>query len=88
MKQTNCMFFIIGLFLTGAGIYLSTNIRAVITSYQEVPPVTSGPAQGYFVQAISAQTQPCTVIGITMLILGVLFIVLSAVNRKQNHKIS
>jgi asparagine N-glycosylation enzyme membrane subunit Stt3 len=79
MKPKYYLLFILGLFLIGAGIYLATFMKIVITGYREVPIVPSNLTKGYFKQAISAQTQPYTTIGITILIIGALFLALSMV---------
>ena len=82
MKPKNYILFILGLFLIVVGTYLATVMRTVITGYREVPLVPSNLTQGYIRQAISAQTQPYTTIGVTILIIGALLIVLSVVYRK------
>jgi hypothetical protein len=79
MKPKYYLLFILGLFLIGAGIFLATFMRTVITGYREVPLVPSNLTQGYIRQAISAQTQPFTTIGITILIIGALLLALSMV---------
>jgi len=84
MKPTDYLLFILGLFLIGAGIYLFSVIRTVITSYQEVPVSPSDPSKGYFRQAIYSQTHPYITIGVTIIILGALFIVLSLVAIIEN----
>jgi hypothetical protein len=79
MKSKYYLLFILGLFLIGAGIYLSTITKMVVTGYREVPIVPTNLTQGYIKQAISAQTQPYTTIGITILIIGALLLALSMV---------
>jgi len=79
MKPIDYLLFILGLILIGAGIFIATIKRTIVTGYREVPIVPSNLTKGYFKQAISAQTQPYTTIGITILIIGALFLALSMV---------
>lgn len=82
MKLKYFLLFILGLILIGAGIYLATFMKTVITGYREVPLVPANLTQGYIKQAISAQTQPYGIIGVTILIIGALLIILSVLHRK------
>ena len=80
MKPKYYLLFILGLFLIGAGVYLTTFMKTVITGYREVPLSSILTlTKGYFKQAISAQIQPYTTIGITILIIGALLLALSMV---------
>jgi hypothetical protein len=82
VRPIKYILFILGLILISAGVYIATFMKTVITGYREVPRVPSNLTHGYIRQAISAQTQPYTTIGITVLIIGALLIVLSVVYRK------
>jgi len=82
VKPINYVLFILGLLLIAAGVYIAIVMKKVITGYREVAIAPSNLTQGYVREAVSAQTQPCTTIGITILIIGALLIVLLIVNRK------
>jgi len=84
MKPIYYLLFILGLFLIGAGIYLSTFSKVVITGYREVPIVPSNLTQGYIREAITAQTQPYLTIGISILIIGALLVVMSLIEIIEN----
>ena len=84
MKPITYILFVLGLLLIGAGVYLATISKIVITGYREVPIVSTNLTQGYVRQAVSAQTQPYTTIGITILILGALLIVISVIEIIEN----
>ena len=79
MKPIDYLLFILGLSLIGAGVYLYTIVTTVIKGYQEVPIVQSNLTKGYLKQAILAQTQPYRTIGISIIIIGALFLALSLV---------